>query len=175
MWGNLAVTKLRWTRGYSPSQLDAAQKRFGLIFPPDLIDLFRERRPVDGHDWTDHDAIRRALARPLRGLLFDVENNALWWPEWGERPPTPGAREEVVQAIVARAPKLIPLISHRYIPASPNKAGNPIFSICQSDVIYYGANLADYFEREFDSHTTVPWPSDIREIPFWSEMVRRNS
>ena len=43
----------QWTKGYAQAELDRAQERFGLVFPPDLIALLRERRPADGHDWAD--------------------------------------------------------------------------------------------------------------------------
>ncbi len=41
-----------WADGcYTQTQLDAAQETFGLTFPPDLIDLFLDRRPVQGWEW----------------------------------------------------------------------------------------------------------------------------
>ncbi|GLH80172.1 hypothetical protein SSBR45G_50810 [Bradyrhizobium sp. SSBR45G] len=167
------MTENRWTRGYTQTELDDAQSRFGLRFPPDLVALLRDRRPVAGHDWNDSSAIRRMLDWPLEGL-FDVEHNALWWPEWGEKPDRPEAREEVLRAVLARAPKLIPLISHRYLPEQPHEAGNPVFSVYQADVIHYGVNLDDYFDREFLGWNGRPWPDRIRYIPFWSDLVARN-
>jgi len=29
----------RWTKGYTQVELDAAQAKFGLVFPPDLVAL----------------------------------------------------------------------------------------------------------------------------------------
>lgn len=165
-----------WTQGYTRDELDAAQERYGLRFPPDLVDLLLDRRPVRGWDWRRDDAdIRRMLDHPLDGLLFDVEHNDLWWPEWGERPDQAPARAEIVTAVVQAAPRLIPLISHCYLPEQPHKVGNPVFSVMQSDVIYYGADLTDYFAAEFG----LGPPSDrrgreIRRIPFWSDLVDRN-
>jgi hypothetical protein len=51
----------RWAEGYSHAELDRAQQAFGLAFPPDLVALLRERRPVDGHGCTDEAAIRCML------------------------------------------------------------------------------------------------------------------
>lgn len=167
----------RWTHGYTQSELDTAQERYGLRFPPDLVDLLLDRRPTDGWDWrTDDGGIRRALEHPLDGLLFDLEHNDLWLPEWGDRPASAKERAEVLTAVVEAAPRLIPIIAHRYIPEEPHKAGNPVFSVMQSDVIYYGADLTDYFQREF---YPAPFPKEpvrgnIRFIPFWSELVERN-
>jgi len=142
-----------------------------------LVALLLDRRPIDGWDWVNDDAgIRCALEHPLGGLLFDVEQNALWWPEWGQRPPRSEERAEIVTAVVAAAPRLIPLLSHRYIPEEPHEAGNPVFSVMQADVIYYGADLEDYFEREFDDArwSMTPLRPEVRFIPFWSELVDRN-
>ena len=166
---------LRWTTGYSAAELERAQSRFGLVFPPDLIDLLRDRRPVGGVDWNDEQAVRSALAWPFEGLLFDVEENALWWSEWGGRPVNPADRANVLREVVAKAPALIPLIGHRYLPATPRLPGNPVFSVHQSDVIFYGVDLADYLDREEHGWSSRPWSASVREIPFWSEMVRRNT
>ena len=162
----------RWTKGYSSAELDAAQERYGLRFPQDLIALLLDRRPVDGWDWrSDHEGICRALAHPLEGLLFDLEHNDLWWREWGARPATAAERAEVVTSVVLAAPRLVPLIGHRYIPEEPHDAGNPVFSVMQSDVIYYGADLNEYFANEFGETDSV---GPTRRISFWSDLVERN-
>ena len=162
-----------WTAGYSARDLEAAQERFGLTFPPDLKNLLLERRPVRGFDWRTDDApIQRALKWPLEGLLFDVEQNGLWWPEWGKRPDQALARAEIVTNAVRTAPPLIPIIGHRYLPSEPGESGNPVFSVYQSDIIYYGRDLADYFERELNP-SGMPFAGPTRYIPFWSDMVDR--
>lgn len=165
-----------WTKGYTQAQLDEAQERFALKFPPDLIALYLERRPVDAYDWAkDHEAIRDRLSWPLDGLWFDVQHNTLWLPEWGTKPPKAEDQYAILKAAVDAAPKLIPLISHRFIPEEPHEAGNPIFSVYQSDIIYYGSNLEDYFAREFGGYTSRPYPATFKEIRFWSTLVERNS
>lgn len=163
----------QWTKGYTQGELDSAQERFDLVFPPDLIALLRDRRPLDGHDWSDEAAIRQALGWPFEGLLASVERGSLWWPEWGERPATPDERKDVLWWVLSRAPKLIPLLGHRYLPEQPHEAGNPIFSVFGWDTIYYGADLADYFEREFAGFPFRPLREPIKYIPFWSDLVRR--
>ena len=55
----------------------------------------------------------------------------------------------------------------------PHESGNPIFSIVQSDIIYYGYNLEDYFEREFVD-TRRPFSGPFKHIRFWSHFVERN-
>src|SRR5260370_18049876 len=159
---------VQWTRG------DGVQRRFGLAFPPDLVAVLRRKWPVEGHDWTEDRAIRRALDRPFNELLTAVEEGRLWWPEWGRLPSSARAREQVLREVVSRAPKLIPLIGHQYLPDRPHEAGNPVFSIfAGTDAIYYGANLKDYFERKFTGWNSRPWPTQIKYIPFWSDPVAR--
>ena len=167
--------EVAWGPGYSQGELDGAQERFGLTFPPDLVDLLLQRRIPGGWDWSgDDDRIMEMLALPLDGILWDVENAGLWWPEWGSRPPTENERAEIVGRIVAAAPKLIPLYGHRFIPEEPSERGNPIFSVHQSDIIYYGSDLTNYLIREFvNRRPSAPMPDPIRRIRFWSDAVDR--
>jgi hypothetical protein len=166
---------MEWGPGYSQSELDAAQERFGLVFPPDLIALLRDRRIPGGHDWTGDEApIRRMLEWPREGILFDVEHAGLWWPEWGERPDSEAERAEVVSAVVEAAPRLIPIFGHRYIPEEPHDAGNPVFSVHQSDIILYGTNLANYLDNEFSHPQRYALTGEVRPIRFWSRAVERN-
>jgi hypothetical protein len=157
--------------GYTMREIEDAQDRFALCFPPDLIELYLTRRPAKGYDWRkDFDEIERMLRWPLEGLLFDVEHNDLWLAVWGEKPFELGDRMNTVRHLVEQAPKLIPLYSHRYLPAHPCEAGNPVFSVYQSDIIYYGADLAHYIDNE-----TRGWsarePEAYRLIPFWSDFL----
>ncbi len=167
--------------GYSLSELESIQDKWRLSFPPDLVALMRQRRPlqVKGFDWltsSDED-IQRKLDWPLEGFLFDVRHNDLWWPEWGARPMSETAQAEKLTEIFAAAPRLIPLYGHRYLPEKPFESGNPVFSVYQSDVIYYGENLADWLAREengWDSKQPIDAANPPKEIPFWSQSVRRN-
>lgn len=165
------MSKIEWKAGYSSAEIERAQTCFGLNFPPDLVDLLGDRRPAQGPDWNNEREIRSYLGRPFEGLLFDVEENALWWSQWGDRPEAAEDRADVLRAVLNRAPKLIPVFSHRYLPETPSLAGNPVFSVYQSDVIIYGANLSDYFLREQNGWDCVPWPKTIRKIEFWSEFL----
>lgn len=165
-----------WSKGYTQAELDNAQEKFDLVFPPDLIALLREKRPVAGYLWTDEGAIRKALEWPIEGLLASVERGFAWRGEWGEKPENAGARREVARPFVARAPKLIPLLGHRYLPERPHEAGNPVLSAMYSDVIFYATNLTEYFEIEFGGDLGRPMlpPRQIKSIPFWSDLVMRD-
>jgi hypothetical protein len=147
-----------------------------LVFPADLVALLRERRPVVGHDWNDEVAIRTALEWPIESLLTSIARGFAWRPEWGEKPESPDARKEVARPFVSRAPKLISLRSHQYLPEQPHEEGNPVLSAVYSDVIFYGLNLADYIEREFGGERNRPMPPSrqIKRIEFWSDLIVRN-
>lgn len=56
------------------------------------------------------------------------------------------------------------------IPAEPHLPGNPIFSVHQTDIIYYGIDLRDYLIHEFLARDDVgiwPIPDSVRQIRFW--------
>ena len=171
---------ITWGPGYTQDQLDDAQAKWDLKFPPDLVSLYLEHRPnlpePGTIDWvtTDDKFIRERLDWPLEGIWFDVQNNAIWWAEWGEKPTKPDQQYEVLKAVFAKAPDLVPIYSHRYIPNEPHEAGNPVFSVYQTDVIYYGADIMDYLEREVGGWGAKPWPDEIKHIPFWTLVVERN-
>ena len=100
-----------WRGGMTDDEVDDAERRCGLRFPPDYTLFLRtlhttdpERvQYVDGtihehvgrpfFDWTgDPDPIAQALAWPLDGLLWSVEmDESVWHPVWGPRPTTAGA------------------------------------------------------------------------------------
>jgi hypothetical protein len=116
------------------------------------------------------------LDHPFRSLLFDIEQNHLWWRGWGERPRSSHERAEILRSILSQAATLVPLVSHRSIPSEPYDAGNPMFSIMGAATIIYGANLEGYFKREFSPFGHEgPVAAPVRHIPFWSDLVERNA
>ena len=153
---------------YTQAELAEAQGRYGLTFPPDLIDLLREQEISCGYEWTTEDSrIREMLEWPFELLRFDVEHNS-WWPRGWERPGTAEQRAVVLREVLAAAPKLIPLSGHRFLPEFPHEAGNPVFSMHGFDTIYYGANLAEWLTNERDGLWRI---GPVRKVPFWSDLV----
>jgi hypothetical protein len=128
-------------------------------------------------DWRDGDPgdLRRRLDWPIEGVLFDVESNAFWQPAWGERPADGGKALDLdlARSHLARAPKLIPVYGHRYLPAGHGTYGHPVLSIYQTDIIVYGTDLASYIDSEFSGSGVVidvAWTPPPM-VPFWSEFV----
>ena len=97
------------------------------------------------YNWlTDVNELEDAFNWLVEGLEFDVEQNDLWEPGWGPRPQTPEERSARVHELVEAAPKVIPVIGHRYLLAEPCTAGNPVLSVYQSDIVIYGEDLRDF-------------------------------
>lgn len=169
--------------GYSQTELDDVQAKWNLRFPPDLIELLRERRPLIDHrdcfDWVTADPklIRFWLDWPFEGYWRTVQRSGAWWPEWGERPRRLGEQREKLRGIFADAPTLIPLCGHSFIPDEPGETGNPVFSVFHSDIVHYGANLLDWLARECWEPGAPPnRPLQlIREIRFWGDAVRHSN
>ncbi|WP_055600383.1 hypothetical protein, partial [Streptomyces aureus] len=110
-----------------------------------------------------------ALARPVEGVLFDVEHNGFWHPDWSPRPTDASEALKVARAESAGVPPLVPVYGHRYLPGTPGAWGHPVLSVHQTDVILYGNDLADYVRHEF-----AGWASSLTAhatVGFWSYFV----
>lgn len=124
-------------------------------------------------DWRDADSgdLRERLAWPVEGVLFDVQRNALWHPSWGQRPADTSEALSTARQHLSRAPKMIPVYGHRYLPAGAGTYGHPVLSIYQTDIIVYGTDLADYINNEFGRwFISADW-SPPPMVPFWSDFL----
>jgi hypothetical protein len=122
-------------------------------------------------DWrgTDRDALRDRLAAPVEGVLFDVAQNDFWYGGWG---PQPARNEEAVataRRYLLTAPRMIPLYSHRYLPAG--LSDHPVLSIYQTDIVSYGSDLKDWLHREFGLGTAFEGPERRTRVLFWRDLV----
>lgn len=139
--------------------------------PPEKGQAWRKPWP----DWRhgSPDGLHRQLAWPVEGALFDVESNALWHSSWGQRPVELSQALSTARLHLAQAPTMIPIYAHRYLPAGRGTYGHPVLSMYQTDIIIYGANLADYIDHELGTSETVirrvPIPANM--VPFWSEFL----
>ena len=64
-------------------------------------------------------------------------------------------------------PRLVPVYSHRYLPAGRGASGHPVLSVMQTDIICYGADLDDYLYREFGLGAAGDKPCRPT-VMFWS-------
>lgn len=159
--------------GLTDFELHDVEGRLGFEFSHEHRELLSMALPLgDGWvDWRHGDTaqIARRLAWPVEGVLFDVENNEFWPATWGGRPAEPEAALRIASARLDEVPQLIPVFSHRYLPAGPREGHSPVLSVHQTDVIYYGGNLLDYVAHEFrvpPRHQVEP-----QRVPFWTHLV----
>lgn len=167
--------------GATQGAIQAVQEYLGHTLAPDLLYLAERTCDPDGTcmRWMKGPSEIQAFREwVLEGLRFDVLDNGLWLASWGERPESPKDRIAKLESEFETWPKLLPLNGHRAIPASPCEAGNPIFSIMQSDIIYYGATLADWMALDLTAsgHGERTRPSStakVRHIPIWSDFAEQ--
>lgn len=167
---------VRFAPGLSDAEVAEVEARYGFRFPPDLRSLLQFALPIndDFYDWRaePESQIRRMLSLPFDGMAEFLVSEVRFWPEaWGPRPSDDWEALKAAQSHVERAPRLIPIYAHRYIPERPAQSGNPVFSTVQTDTICYGYDLADYLYREF----RVPLPTWSvrypRPIAFWDDVL----
>jgi hypothetical protein len=114
-----------------------------------------------------------ASPRVLEGIEFDVQCNHFWLDRWGEKPAVLADALDVVRADYKTWPKLLPIFGHRFLAAEPCLAGNPVFSIMQTDIVYYGADLGHYLLQEFvdPNYIEHTYAQPIRTIEIWSGLT----
>jgi hypothetical protein len=150
-------------------------------------DMVLTERP-SFYNWsTDDDAIAGAYEWLNHGLEFDAEQSDLWESGWGPKPASRKARRARIRELVTSAPKLIPVMGHRYLLAEPHAVGNPVFSVYQSDIIVYETDLRTFLIRwylEFKGlrsdnlegclsalRSTEYDESYYESIPFWGSLL----
>jgi len=165
--------------GATRDKLGEIEAYLGHPLPADLVYLAQHTHDPDGlaMRWLKGPAaIREFEAWVRHGLRFDIEHSALWLADWGPRPDDLADRLERFEAEFESWPKLLPLTGHRATPARPIEAGNPVFSIMQSDIIYYGATLADWMALDLTSGDNGDFArldavDNFRHIPIWSDFA----
>ena len=139
--------------GLSESEFARAEAEFGFAFPPDLKAVLSAGLPVGPGfpDWRALGArlhLRASLDLPIAAISFQIARNTLWSKSWGPRPSDPEKALRVARNALKRAPLLIPIFNHCYIPCNPSLAGNPIFFVDENRIFCCGLDLSDFFERE---------------------------
>lgn len=172
-------------QGLSDSEIERAEAWGQFRFVPDLREFLQTALPVAWNtsqgrrqfpQWRQNpDIIKNAQAWIFEGIQFDILHNHFWLKEWGEKPVETDDALNVARQHVSAAPLMIPIYVHRHIPAEPHEAGNPVFSIWQTDIIYYGTNLESYLQNEFLEASRFNIEiSTVKHIRFWSRLVELN-
>jgi len=178
-WAEFSVERMRATRrirfrkGLSESELMAVEEALGADLPPELRTFYSVALPV-GMDFPRWRRPRQEVERSknwiVGSFLFDIEYG--WWaPWWGERPADLANAQRVAREVLATAPPLVRVYSHRFMTTEPAGTGNPVLSVYQAvDSIYYGNDLADYLSHEFGIRRAEWAAKQPPRVPFWGEL-----
>lgn len=174
----IAEETIAWLSGHGTQlsvpmglpELIGIETKYEFEFGPDHREMLLNAVPA-GKGWMDwrsssEEFVRGKLSWPLEGMLFDVEHGVFWPPSWGRKPVLGTDALQVARAEFLKWPSLVPLFGHRYMPAAPSESGAPVFSVYQTDVIYYGENLLSYVKSEFGGAPQTSRDADY--LPPWS-------
>ncbi|BDU49486.1 hypothetical protein [Haliovirga abyssi] len=164
--------------GLLKKEISEIENKYNIVFPPDLREFYSYGLPVSKGfiNWRNSDpeyikTIKERLSWPYEGIIFDIKNNKFWIEEFGEEPTEIDEKIRKFSEYFKKVPKLIPIYGHRYIPIEPYEENNPIISVYQTDIIFYGENLFDYFKIEFGKKNYEVDYNKVKKIRFWSEVV----
>ncbi|KAE8671608.1 putative zeaxanthin epoxidase [Hibiscus syriacus] len=168
--------------GLSDAETTRVEAEFGFVFPPDLRAILSAGLPVAPGfpDWRSAGArlhLRASLDLPIAAISFQIARNTFWSKSWGPRPSDPEKALRVARNALKRAPLLIPIFNHCYIPCNPCLAGNPIFFIDENRRSVGEKSAGS--STNFSGRSLVTCSRTPRWVEFWSDAAvdrrRRNS
>jgi hypothetical protein len=164
-------------KGLSSAEIASIDAQLGFRLPEDFAYLLQNIQDPGGvlFPWSSFEKQQydNAIAWVLKGIEFDVEKSNLWLCRWSKRPTGLSSALDIVKRDFSTWPKLLPVYGHRFLAAEPCRCGNPVFSIMQTDIIYYGSDLSHYLVNEFIDHDYA-YHTDaqkIRRIDVWSDFA----
>lgn len=177
---------IQFDSGLTDSEIVQIETKFSLTFPADLRQFLQFGLPISKSfvNWrqglTLNETANEIISRidwPLEGMLFDLQRNDFWISSWGDKPTTFEEKAIIAGQKYLTIPKLIPIYSHRYIPMEPLDKGNPVFSVYQMDIVYYGNDLATYFSNEFQFKLPIDFEKveKPKSIRFWSDWIEKQA
>jgi len=163
--------------GLTTGQVAEIEAQLGFRLPDDFVYLFSNLQDPGGtlFPWSRFE--KRLYDSYIEdiwgGIAFDIEHNVVWLDRWGKRPPALGDALAIARPDFQTWPRLLPIHGHRFLAAEPCESGNPVFSIVQTDIIYYGADLAHYLIEEFlqSDYAANTHLRKIRRIAIWSDFA----
>jgi transcriptional regulator with XRE-family HTH domain/ribosomal protein S18 acetylase RimI-like enzyme len=179
--GMLKKKKYDILPGMASGQISTVERAYGFNFPTSLADFYSCGVPMpkssisDFPDWWNFDPqnvsdIKKRISDPMENLVEEVKEG-FWINAWGERPENDEDAFAIFKSHAEKAPKLIPIYSHRYIPVIEGVDDPPVISAVGQDIIYYGCNLSNYMKNEFVGFTEPIDHGKIIRIPFWSDII----
>ncbi|KAH7847141.1 hypothetical protein Vadar_022431 [Vaccinium darrowii] len=171
--------------GLSDAEFARAEAEFGFAFPPDLRAILAAGLPVGPGfpDWRSGSArlqLRSSIDLPVAAVSLNIARNSLRSKSFGFRPDNPVKALKIARNEIKRAPPLIPIFSHCYIPSNPSLAGNPIFYIDENRIFCCGVDLSDFFVRHesslfFQKSPSQPWAEVTKKSDWSSSHFSRRS
>lgn len=144
--------------GLTDEEFEKIEKFYSIKFPISLRTLYKSFLP-EFYNWRDFseenvNKIKYYLNWPIEGILFDIQNNGFWKKCFGQRTNDINENKKIALEFLENSnnetvPKLIPVYAHRYVPCYPDIMDIPVISVYQTDIVFYGKNLEDYFKSEF--------------------------
>lgn len=163
--------------GLTADEVVQVEKTYGIVFPKSLRDFLMVALPVsDGfYNWRNREQknieyIKNVISRPM-SYIHRMPEEVYWCEDWGEEPADIEVFKGEVIERLGTAPKLIPVYLHRYMPMVPDE-NPPIMSVHGVDIIYYGADLQDFFKVQFGGkdQSAINFES-IRPVSFWTDLI----
>lgn len=165
--------------GMSTAEIESVEAELGFRLPEDFSYFLQNVQDPGAvlFPWADFriEKYKEQVERVLGGIEFDVEQNGLWLERWSKRPNSLRKSISLVRDDFASWPRLLPIHNHRFLAAEPCRNGNPVFSIMQTDIIYYGSDLGNYLENEFIAGRAAHQVDfdRIRRIDIWSDLAEQ--
>ena len=172
----LKTKGIEFDKGLNQAEFSKIKEVYGIEFPSELKEFYSTILPISKnfYNWRDFSSenvnkIKGALKRPFDDI-YEMAEEVYWCEDWGVEPDI-NERTSVVRQKLEKAPKLIPIFLHRYMPML-SKENVPVISVCNTDIIYYGENLVSYLEIEFgDRKQSDIEFNKIEHVPFWSDLL----
>ena len=168
---------IEFEKGLTLDELTLIEEIYKIQFPKSLREFLMIALPISKgfYNWrnimqNNIDFIMQMIMRPIK----DIDNMAeevYWCDGWGDEPENELIIAKEVRKRLNKAPKILPIYAHRYMPMLLND-NPPIVYIHGIDIIYYGESLEDYLKIEFDKKRQEEIDfKNIKYIPFWSDIM----
>ncbi len=173
------VAGAKWI-GMTNEQIDSIEAKYRITFMPEHRAFLRILHTIDRkivneyeeegetktyqksffYNWLeDDDEIVFKLNWPYRTIFDDVlPSQGVWLKSWGTRPASVEERERIFAEWYAKAPKLLPLTSHRFLVSLADLVDRPVLSVYGADTIVYGWDLRLYLLNEITDHLDLYVP-----------------
>ncbi|KZV24947.1 hypothetical protein F511_01917 [Dorcoceras hygrometricum] len=191
----LLSSKIPVEVGLSDAEFAAVESSFHVKFPPDLRSILREGLPIGPEfpNWrsSSKQQLDILINLPILEICREVSRKEFWIDSWGDKPDDGDKCVNIAKGFLKKAPVLVPIYRHFYIPGTPCVAGNPVFYVHDGVVKLWSFDIAGFFQQiEFtmrgnsdkvlrrprlsDLLTAPAWAAtEARRIELWSELGER--